>query len=101
MIGNITPDTGSRRCMEEWMETQVLDAIPADRRDHIRGALRDVCGTRAVTGMQPIDGGASGALIYRVDTDPRPYLLRVETRRGALRNPHQYVCMQTAADAGI
>jgi hypothetical protein len=54
-----------------------------------------------VTALQPVGGGASGALIYRVDTDHRSYLLRMETRRGALRNPHQYTCMQTAAEAGV
>ncbi len=46
-------------------------------------------------------GGASGALTYRIEVNGAPYLMRLETRRGPLRNPHQYNCMKIAADAGI
>jgi len=40
-------------------------------------------------------------LTYRVEVGGRSYLLRIETRRGPYRNPHQYECMRTAAAAGL
>lgn len=78
-----------------------FDTIPAERRETARSAL-----ARAFAGAQPdalqaVGGGASGALIYRADVAGRPYLMRIETRRDAMRNPHQSECMQIAADAGI
>jgi aminoglycoside phosphotransferase (APT) family kinase protein len=79
----------------------LLDTIPADRRDVARAALSDALGQRSMTTLAPVGGGASGALIYRVDAGGRSYLLRMETRRGPIRNPHQYACMQTAAEAGV
>jgi Ser/Thr protein kinase RdoA (MazF antagonist) len=51
--------------------------------------------------VQPVSGGASGALIFRVLVNERWYLLRIETRADAMRNPHQYICLARAADAGI
>jgi aminoglycoside phosphotransferase (APT) family kinase protein len=83
------------------MDVQAFDAVPVERRDRIQSALSQACGAHAITSVEPLTGGASGALIYRVDASSRVYLLRVETRRDALRNPHQYVCMRTAAEADI
>jgi aminoglycoside phosphotransferase (APT) family kinase protein len=79
----------------------ILDLIPEPRRAVARTALTSAFGSLPIDGIQPVSGGASGALIYRVDTAARAYLLRIEARRSALRNPYQYVCMQTAADAGV
>jgi len=81
---------------ERWVET-----IPEHLRDTAETAVASAFGSPPVTSLQPVSGGASGALTYRVEVDGRSYLLRMETRRGPLRNPHQYVCMQIAADAGI
>jgi Ser/Thr protein kinase RdoA (MazF antagonist) len=75
--------------------------VPAERRDALRAALGAAFGTARVEALAPVGGGASGALIYRADVAGRPYLLRLETRRDAMRNPHQYACMRIAADAGI
>lgn len=83
------------------MSDELFDAIPADRRDTARLALEATFGSAALAALRPVSGGASGALIYRIEAAGRPYLLRMETRRDAFRNPHQYVCMQRAADAGI
>jgi hypothetical protein len=78
-----------------------LDIVPAERRDVARAALRAVFGPLEAT-IEPVTGGASGALIYRVAAKGRRWLLRLEgMRRSPLRNPHQYACMQIAADAGI
>ncbi|MBZ5632048.1 MAG: phosphotransferase [Acidobacteriia bacterium] len=78
-----------------------LEVIPEHLQDTARAAVSSAFGSTFVTSLQPVAGGASGALTYRVDVDGRPYLLRMETRRSPLRNPHQYVCMRIAADAGI
>jgi aminoglycoside phosphotransferase (APT) family kinase protein len=83
------------------MSDVLFESIPATHREAARAALTTVFGGASIAALQPVGGGASGALIYRVDVAGRAYLMRVETRRGPLRNPQQYVCMQTAADAGI
>ena len=77
-----------------------LDVIPADRRETARAALAHALAGAQPDAVQPVGGGASGALIYRVDAG-RPYLMRIEARRDAMRNPVQSACMQIAADAGI
>jgi aminoglycoside phosphotransferase (APT) family kinase protein len=53
-----------------------------------------------VAAVRAILGGAS-ALAYRVETDQRPFLLRMESSHGAPRSAEHYACMQMAADAGI
>jgi Ser/Thr protein kinase RdoA (MazF antagonist) len=83
------------------MTPDVLSQVPADRRDVALAALTTAFGHTAMTPLQPVGGGASGALLYRVDVGDRAYLLRMETRRSPLRNPHQYACLQIAADASI
>ncbi len=50
----------------------------------------------------PVAGGASGALVYRVDSDAGPLLLRLETARDPVRDPHRtYPVMTAAAEVGI
>src|SRR6266498_3399652 len=83
------------------MSDDLLEPVPATHREAARTGLMTVFGGASIAALQRVGGGASGALIYRVDVAGRLYLMRVETRRGPLRNPHQYVCMQTAAEAGI
>jgi len=51
--------------------------------------------------MTPVTGGASGALTFRVERGGRRYLLRMEGQASPLRNPHQYLSMHIAAEAGI
>jgi aminoglycoside phosphotransferase (APT) family kinase protein len=79
----------------------MLDAVPEHLRESARAALRAAFGAAPVAALQPVAGGASGALTYRVEVGGHGHLLRMETRRDALRNPHQYTCMQIAAAAGI
>ena len=51
--------------------------------------------------VSPVTGGASGALPFRVEIDDRRYLVRMEGPASPLRNPHQYISMRIAAEAGI
>ena len=46
-------------------------------------------------------GGASGASPFRVEVGDRRYLVRVEGPPSPLRNPHQYVSLRIAAEAGV
>jgi len=83
------------------MSTTLLEQVPAERRDAARAALAAAFGSSPPDALQAVAGGASGALTYRVEAAGRSYLLRMETRRSPLRNPHQYECMRIAAEAGI
>lgn len=82
------------------MSADPFAAVPVERRDSARAAAAAALGSARVIALRPIPGGAS-ALAYRVETDQRPVLLRVESSHGAPRSAEHYVCMQMAADAGI
>ncbi len=82
-------------------QDRFIEAIPDAHREAVRAAISATFGSSPLDGSRQVLGGASGALTYRLEVVGRSYFLRVETRRGALRNPHQYLCMQTAADAGL
>jgi hypothetical protein len=79
----------------------LLDIVPEPHRATAGAALTAGFGRAGAQVLRPITGGASAALVYAVEANGRSYLMRMETRRDAMRNPHQYACMQTAADAGI
>jgi aminoglycoside phosphotransferase (APT) family kinase protein len=83
------------------MATPGLTVVPIDHRPRIASALAKAFSAGDVSAIHAVVGGASGALTYRVETRAGDHLLRAETISGPLRNPHQYGCMQTAADAGI
>ena len=83
------------------MPASIFDLVPAAQRDIAQAALTSAFGAAPLDGLQPVTGGASGALTYRADIAGRAYLLRLETRRSPIRNPHQYACMRIAADAGV
>ena len=51
--------------------------------------------------MTPITGGASGASTFQLHLGDRRFLLRLEGHPSPLRNPHQYVSLRIAAEAGI
>ena len=78
-----------------------LSAVPDPHRETVASALVTTFGPGGVTSVAAVPGGASGALTYRVEARTGAHLLRLETIRGPLRNPHQYDCMQIAAEAGI
>jgi aminoglycoside phosphotransferase (APT) family kinase protein len=79
---------------------ELLDIVPEPHRTTAGAALAEAFGSR-VEALRPMTGGASAALVYAVEAGGRSYLMRMETRRDAMRNPHQYACMRTAAEAGI
>src|SRR5712671_248859 len=78
-----------------------FDSLSAERREHARSALVGAFGRAPIDAITPVTGGASTASTFRVDTGGRRYVLRVEGPPSPLRNPHQYVSMRIAAEAGI
>ena len=75
--------------------TAAPDQLPAVRR-----GLRAAFGTETLDGWTPLSGGLSGARLWRIRVGGIAYLLRVETGRDALRDPHRgYRCMALAAKA--
>ena len=83
------------------MTNPALHPIPAPQRDSVRSALAAAFGSTPIGAIVPITGGDSGALPFRVQAGGRSVLLRLEGPASPLRNPHQYVSMRIAADAGI
>jgi hypothetical protein len=81
--------------------TTPFDQIPEAHRDAAATAVAAAFGSTPVSAVSPVLGGGSGALAYRIEVGDRSYLLRMESGRVAMRNPHQYACMQIASDAGI
>src|SRR5882757_144676 len=78
-----------------------LDTLPEAERDAARSALRDLLGAARIEAVTAVSGGATAAQLFRIDAGGRHYLLRIEGPPSPLRNPHQYVSLRIAADAGI
>jgi hypothetical protein len=87
----------------EQLARYSFDILPEPHREPARAALLTTADASAGVSLEPLSGGASGALIHRVDRDGAgPLLLRIETARDPFRDPHRsYVCLRTAADGGI
>jgi aminoglycoside phosphotransferase (APT) family kinase protein len=84
------------------MAVDVFEAVPESHREPARAAVESTFGRALPTDVEPLRGGASGALMYRMRVDDRGYVLRLETGRDIFRDPaRSYVCLRTAADAGI
>jgi hypothetical protein len=69
------------------MNSNWLELIPEHLHDAARTALRTAFESTAVTFVEPVLGGASGALTHRIEANGRLYVLRMETRRSALPKP--------------
>jgi aminoglycoside phosphotransferase (APT) family kinase protein len=78
-----------------------FDALFAEQRENVRAALAAAFGSAPIDTIAPITGGASSASTFRIEAGGRAYLLRLEGQPSPLRNPHQYVSMRIAAEAGI
>jgi hypothetical protein len=76
-------------------------ALSPDQRETVRAALVAAFGAAPIGAITPIAGGASTASTFRVEAGGRRYLLRMEGTPSPLRNPHQYIAMRIAAEAGI
>jgi aminoglycoside phosphotransferase (APT) family kinase protein len=83
------------------MSKHRFDTLSAEQRENVRSALVAAFGSDSVGTVTPIAGGASTASTFRLEVRGRRYLLRVEGEPSPLRNPHQYVSMRIAAEAGI
>jgi aminoglycoside phosphotransferase (APT) family kinase protein len=79
-----------------------LELIPAERREAARAALAAAFGAGPVDCVRLLQGGVSGALIWRVDVGGRACALRLEPERIALQHRQRgYACMAAAAAAGV
>jgi len=83
------------------MREDHFNSLSAEQGENARSALVGAFGRAPIDAITPITGGASTASTFRVETGDRRYLLRVEGEPSPLRNPHQYVSMRIAAEAGI
>src|ERR1700736_4213276 len=83
------------------MTDELFDMFSTAHPETVRSALVAAFGSTPSGAITPILGGASGASTFRVEVRDRRYMLRVEGPASPLRNPHQYVSMRIAADAGI
>lgn len=83
------------------MTKDPLEAVLDTHRENARLAIAEAFGTVQISAITRLSGGASPASAYRVDIGSRSYLLRAEGLPSPLRNPHQYIAMKIAAEAGI
>jgi hypothetical protein len=83
------------------MNKDGFDRFPAAHRATARSALAAAFGSAPIGAIAPITGGATSASVFRVEADGRRYLLRMEGEPSPLRNPHQYISMRIAEEAGI
>jgi tRNA A-37 threonylcarbamoyl transferase component Bud32 len=82
------------------MSSDALLAVPRTHRDTARSAIHAVLGSAAIN-VRAVPGGVSGAVVLRIETGDHRFVLRMEGPASRLRNPHQYVSMRIAAEAGI
>ncbi|HEY4043658.1 MAG TPA: phosphotransferase [Rhodopila sp.] len=78
-----------------------FDALSAMQREAVHSALRSVFGPVSVSAVTAVTGGATAASVFCIEAGGRRYLLRIEGPASPLRNPHQYVSMRIASEAGI
>jgi hypothetical protein len=83
------------------MKSDSLASLPAAQRDTASAAIAAVLGSSAAIDVRPVTGGVSGAPVLLIKSSGRRFVLRIEGPASPLRNPHQYVAMRIAADAGI
>ena len=83
------------------MSTDCFGAFPAAHRETARSALVAAFGSAPIGAISLVMGGATSASVFRVEVGGRRYLLRLEGAPSPLRNPHQYISMRIAAEAGI
>jgi hypothetical protein len=83
------------------MNSDPFAALPATRRDIACAATAAVLGSTDIVKVRPVTGGVSGAVVLLIESSGRRFVLRIEGTPSPLRNPHQYVSMRIAAEAGI
>src|SRR5260370_30271322 len=83
------------------MNSDGLAIVPAAHRDPARAALAAAFGAASGGATTPMMGGATSASVFRIEIGHRRYVIRMEGEPSPLRNPHQYLSMRIAAEAGI
>jgi len=83
------------------MSSDCFNALPDAHRETARSVLSAAFGSVPIGAITPITGGATSASVFQVEVGNRRYLLRMEGQPSPLRNPHQYLSMRIAAEAGI
>jgi Phosphotransferase enzyme family len=83
------------------MSLDCFDAFSAAQRETARTALSAAFGATAIGAIAPMTGGVTSASVFRVEIGHRRYVMRIEGEPSPLRNPHQYLSMRIAAEAGI
>ena len=78
-----------------------FDTLSAQQRENVRSALVAAFGSDSVGAVTPVTGGMTTASTFCLEARGRHYLLRVEGEPSPLRNPHQYVSICIATEAGI
>ena len=90
-----------------------LEQLPPRQREAAYAALTEVFGSAPLDEVTAVTGGMTAARLFRIDANGHQYLLRLEGTVGPLeqfgfeplesplRNPHQYVSLRIAAEAGI
>ena len=74
--------------------------IPAAHAAPVERALRAAFGVAACDSIQPLTAGLSPALVYRIEVQGRPYLLRINLN--PISDPARwFACMGAAAAAGL
>lgn len=83
------------------MNVDPFASLAVEHSDSARSALATAFGRARIGAIVPLTGGATTASVYRIEVGERRYLLRIEGQPSPLRNPHQYVSMRIAVEAGI
>ena len=83
------------------MNVDPFASLAVAHSDSARSALTAAFGRARIGPIVALAGGATTASVYRIEVGERRYLLRIEGQPSPLRNPHQYVSMRIAANAGI
>jgi aminoglycoside phosphotransferase (APT) family kinase protein len=79
----------------------MLEVVPEAQREAVVAAVASAFG-RPIETLEPVGGGLSGALVYRLVVEGRAYLLRIVLGRDELRDPaRHFACLKVAAEAGL
>lgn len=84
------------------MTSSPYDTFSAAKREAVRQAVHATFGDADIDAAEPVMGGASAAEKFRITIHGKDYLLRIEGPSDGFRDPaRQYLCMRTAAEAGV
>ncbi len=79
----------------------MLDLIPEDRREAVRRALAEAFGRDGAEGVEPLGGGLSQSMVFKLHARGAPYLLKLDSAAGGADVARAHACMAAAAQAGI